>query len=91
MAICGPLRQSVTDPHPRATHQLTPVTLPLILGSGALRSLIFSDHAKRLISGANERLLSTWAGELEANHEPGPQPGPHDDPARSAQEPGSFR
>jgi ATP-dependent DNA helicase RecG len=38
--------------------------LPLVLGSGALRSLIFADHAKRLISRANEQLLAALPFQL---------------------------
>ena len=41
--------------------------LPLILGSGALRSLIFADHAKRLFTRANDQLLEALAGELAAS------------------------
>ena len=41
--------------------------LPLILASGALRSLIFADHAKRLFTRANDQLLEALAGELAAS------------------------
>ena len=41
--------------------------LPLILVSGALRSLIFTDHAKRLLTRANDQLLEALAGELAAS------------------------
>lgn len=41
--------------------------LPLILGTGLLRSLIFADHAKRLITRANDQLLEAIAGELAAS------------------------
>ena len=40
--------------------------LPLILASGFLRSLIHADHAKRLITRANDQLLDALAGELAA-------------------------
>lgn len=41
--------------------------LPLILGSGFLRSLIHADHAKRLLTRANDQLLEALAGELAAS------------------------
>ena len=41
--------------------------LPLILVIGALRSLIFTDHAKRLLTRANDQLLEALAGELAAS------------------------
>ena len=40
--------------------------LPLILGSGFLRSLIHADFAKRLITRSNDQLLAAMAGELAA-------------------------
>jgi HD-GYP domain-containing protein (c-di-GMP phosphodiesterase class II) len=41
--------------------------LPLILGSGFLRSLIFADHSKRMLIRANGQLLEATADEIVAS------------------------
>ena len=43
------------------------LSLPLMLGIGALRTLLSADHAKRLITRTNDQVLAALAGELGAS------------------------